>query len=130
MILWFITLAVECLLLLGLTRSFSSMVWITLGFTLFAFISQLILWLYIWRKPLTANESFLHMPLFAISMLYMLLQAIPCLVFAFWQAPVQIAVFVHVVLTVVMWTLLISCALAKSHIEKMSSRQNNYHKEL
>ena len=104
--------------------------WITLGFTLFVFISQLVLWLYVWRKPLNANENFLHMPLFTLSLRYMLLQVVPCLLFAFWQAATQIAALVNAVLTVVMWVLLILAMIARNHIENMDSRQKNHYREL
>lgn len=129
-VLWGIGLAVECLLLLCLARSYSASVWVTFGFTLFAFISQLALWLYVWRSPLNANDSFLQMPLLMLSVWYMILQAIPCLLFAFWNAPAQIAALVNAALTVVMWVLLILSMIAKGHIEKVDGRQKNHHREL
>lgn len=107
MILWLIGADVECLLLLCLARTYSAAVWITFGFTLFVFLSQLALWLYTWRSPLNAEGSFLHMPLFTLSVWYMILQAVPCVVFAVWPAPARIALLTNAALSVVMWVLLI-----------------------
>ena len=128
--LWGIGLAVECLLLLCLARTYSAAVWVTLGFTLFTFISQLVLWLYVWRKSLNGNDTFLHMPLFMISIWYMILQAAPCLLFAFWHPPAQIAVLANAAISVVMWVLLILSMIAKGHIEKVDSRRKDHHIEL
>ena len=127
---WGIGLAVECLLLLCLARTYSAAVWITLGFTLFAFISQIVLWLYVWRNPLNSNDNFLHMPLFTLSLRYMILQVIPCVAFAFWKAPVQIVVLVNASISVVMWVLLILSMIARNHIENVDSRQKNHHREI
>lgn len=128
--LWAIGLAVECLLLLCLAKTYTAAVWVTLGFTGFVFISQLAIWLYVWRGSLNANEQFLHMPLFTISIWYMILQAAPCLLFAFWPAPAQIAVLVNAAISVVMWVLLILSMIARNHAEKVDSRQKNHYREL
>ena len=128
--LWLIGLAAECGLPLFLAKSYSTALWVTFGFTLFVFISQLALWSYIWRDPLSGKDSFFHMPLFVLSILYMLLQAVPCIVFALWQAPAKIAVLVNVVLTAVMWILLLTAMLAKNHIASMDSKQKDHHKAL
>ena len=128
--LWGIGLAVECLLLLCLARTYSAAVWVTLGFTLFVFISQHVLWLCVWRKPLNANENFLHMPLFTISLWYIILQALPCLFFAFWQLSAQIAALANVAISVVMWVLLILSMIVKRHIEKVDGSQKNHHIKL
>lgn len=129
-VLWGVGLAVECLLLLCLARTYSAAVWVTFGFTLFAFISQLALWLYVWRKPLNAEDNFLHMPLFTLSLRYMILQVIPCLLFAFWQTSARIAVLVNAAIAVVMWVLLILSMIAKGHIEKVDGRQKNHRVKL
>lgn len=128
--LWGISLTVECLLLLCLTRIYSAVVWITLGFTLFTFISQLALWLYVWHKPLNANNNFLHMPLFTISLWYIILQAVPCLLFAFWQTSAQIAALTNAAISVVMWGLLILSMIVKGYIEKVDGRQENHRVKL
>ncbi len=129
-VLWGVGLAVECLLLLCLARTYPAAVWVTFGFTLFVFLSQLVLWLSVWRKPLTAEDNFLHMPLFTLSLRYMILQAIPCLLFAFWQTAAQIAVLVNAAISVVMWVLLILSMIAKGHIEKVDGRQKNHRVKL
>ncbi len=128
--LWAIGLAAECGLLLCLARAYTAAVWITLGFTLFAFVSQLVLWLYLWRGAGTADGVFFRMPAFMLSALYMLLQLIPCLVFPFWQASARLAVLLNAALAVVMWVLLLLSLLAKNHIAHVDGRQKDHHREL
>lgn len=126
-LLWLIGFAVECTLLFCIAREYTASVWVTFGFTAFVFISQLGIWLYSWRNPLSAGERFLHTPLFTLSVWYMVLQAVPCLVFGIWQCPTKIAVLVNTALSIVIWVMMILSMLAKNNIEKVESRQKDHH---
>lgn len=130
-VLWLLGLIVAHLTIFCLPKSYTAAVWITYGFTLFAFLSQLALWLYIWREPIEADGRFLHTPVLTLSVGYMLLQLVPCLVFTLWSAASpKIVVLANALLLIAMWALLVLAMIGKSHIQRVDSRQKNHHVEL
>lgn len=130
-ILWAIGLLVAHLLIFCVPENYTAAVWITYGFTLFAFLSQLALWLYTWRKSLDAKEMFLHTPAFMLSICYMLLQLVLCAVFTLWStASVKVAILLNVLLSIAIWVLLVLSEIAKNHIAQVNCRQKDHHIEL
>lgn len=127
-ILWTIGLLLAHLLIFFIPKNYTIAVWITYGFTLLAFLSQLTLWLYIWRKSLDAKETFLRTPVFMLSVCYMFFQIILCGVFPFWiTASTKIVFIVNTLFLTVVWALLIISMIARNHIERIDSRQKDHH---
>ena len=130
-ILWAIGLLVAHLLIFCVPENYIAAVWVTYGFTLFAYLSQLALWLYTWHRSLGAKETFLHTPAFRLSVCYMLLQLVLCVVFTLWStASVKIAFLLNALLLIAIWVLLILSEIAKNHIVRVDSRQKDHRMEL
>ena len=130
-ILWAIGLLVAHLLIFCVPKNYTAAVWVTYGFTLFAYLSQLALWLYTWHRSLGAKETFLHTPAFMLSVCYVLLQLVLCVVFTLWStASAKAAILLNVLLLIAIWVLLVLSEIAKSHIVQVDSRQKDHHIEL
>lgn len=130
-LLWAIGLIVVHLVSFLIPKNYTSAVWVTYGFALFAFMSQLILWLVIWHKPLEAKERFSFTPGLTLSVAYMILQLVLCIVFALWSAaPVKIVALLNALLLIAALVLTALALIAKNHIERVDNRQKNHHVEL
>lgn len=129
--LWAIGLLIAHLIIFCIPQNYTTVVWVTYGFTLFAFLSQLGLWLGIWRKSLEPKEVFIYTPVFMFSIGYMLLQLVLCVAFALWStASIKIGFLVNALLLIAVWTLSVLSLIAKNHITRVDSRQKDHHKEL
>lgn len=128
--LWLIGLALAHLFLFLLPREVTASVWITYGFTLIAFFSQLALWIAVWKKGLTPEMQFLHTPLLLFSVCYLAGQLICCILFALLPATVKIAILANALFLCAMWALQLAAVLACGHAEKVDRRQKNHHTKL
>ncbi len=95
-----------------------------------AFVSQLVLWLRIWKKPKTAEEQFLLTPLLFFSGFYLAGEMVLCLVFGFWAASLSLTAIVNVVWSLLMAAVLAFSLIGQGHAEKMHRRQKDHHKKL
>lgn len=129
-VLWLIGLAAAHLIVFVVPSRYTAALWVTYGFTLFAFLFQLALWLWIWRKELPAPEQFLYTPALTISAAYVLLQLAVALVFALVSAAVKAAVLVNALLAIVMSTALVLSLMAKNTIRRTDERQKDHHIKL
>ena len=128
--LWFLSLAAVHLIVFLAARELTAALWISYGFTMFAFVSQLVLWLAAWKKPMDGKQQFLHTPVLAYSLLYLVGQTAVCLFFAFVHASVKTAVLVNGLVLIAFWALMVLSLIGKNHIERVDQRQKDHHVEL
>ena len=121
--LWLVGLVLAHLIVFLLPQEITVSVWITYGFILFAFLSQLILWLVVWQKSLTPEQQFLRTPLMFYSVCYLMGQIILGLIFAMVSASAKIAVLVNVLLLLIMCSLFIFSLIGRNHIERVDQSQ-------
>lgn len=129
-VLWVIGLLLAHLIIFIIPDKYTAAIWITYGFTLFAFISQLTLWLWIWRKELTASEQFLYMPVLTISVAYLLLQFVAGLFFVFVSVSAKIAFLINALIVILTAAAVVVSLIAKNAIVRVDRRQKDHHKEL
>lgn len=128
--LWVIGFLTAHLIIFIIPNSDTAKMWTAYGFTIFAFLSQLALWLWVWHKENSASEKFLYTPALTISVAYLLLQLLVDLIFALVLISVKIVIIVNVVLAIAIATLLVLSLIAKNPIQRVDSRQKNHHREL
>lgn len=128
--LWLLGLVAVHLVIFLLSPEMTAARWITYGFTLFAFFSQLILWLAVWKKQPSNTEQFYAMPILLYSTLYLLGQLIVCIVFSLTQATVKAAVLVNALVAFIMLALLSVSMIGRNHAAKVDTRQKNHHRTL
>lgn len=129
-VLWFLALAAVYLIVFLAARELTAALWISYGFTMFAFASQLVLWLVAWKKPMNSKQQFLHTPVLTYSLLYLAGQTVLCLIFAFARASAKTAVLVNVLVLIAFWALMVLSLIGKNHIERIDRRQKDHHIEL
>ena len=129
-VIWAAALAVIHLIVFLIPKQYSASLWITYGFTVFAFISQFALWLYLWRFGLDAQGQFLHLPSFAVSIFFLIAQIIVCLISLFVSMPVKVAVLVNALLLITVVSIISMALISKNAIHRLDSRQKNHHTEL
>jgi len=129
-VIWMAGLVTVHLIVIFIPQQFSASLWITYGFTIFAFISQLALWLYLWRAGLGAHEQFLHFSALTISVLYLLVQILACVIFALVGMSVRVAILINALLLIVVVAALAMALISKNAILRLDSRQKNHHIEL
>lgn len=130
-IVWAIGLAMSLFILFFFTPVYGAVTWITLGFTLVAFISQLILWFVEWQQ-VSRKLQFLIYPILIISVIYLLIQLGFCFLFSF-ASPIfsaGITVMINLFLCLLMWLILIMVIIARNVIKKAEGRQKDHHIEL
>ena len=128
--LWLIGLVVMHLLALLLPEELTAGRWATYGFALFAFFSQLLLWLWIWRAELPPGQQFLRLPLLTVSAVYLTGQVLLCLLFALLSASVKTAVLVNALFLCATWAMELFAAVGGHHVQETDSRQKDHHKAL
>ena len=129
-VLWFLALAAVHLIVFLVARELTAALWISYGFTIFAFVSQLALWLAAWKKPMNGKSQFLHTPVLIYSLFYLLGQTMLCLIFAFVHISLKTAVLVNSLVLIAFLALMVLSLIGKNHIERVDQRQKNHHIEL
>lgn len=129
-LLWVIALLAVHLVIFVIPDAYTMAVWVTYGFTLFAFLSQLILWIWIWRKEVSAVEQFLHTPTLTVSVAYLALQFVLDLLFAVIPASVKVTILANAVLAIILGSMLVGSLITKNSIQRLDKRQKNHHVEL
>ena len=129
-VLWFLALAAVHLIVFLAARELTAALWISYGFTMFAFVSQLVLWLVVWKKPMDGRHQFLHTPVLSYSLRYLIAQTVLCLIFAFVRVSVKTAVLVNGLVLIAFFALMVLSLIGKNHIERVDRRQKDHHIEL
>lgn len=117
-------------LLLILPKSYDTTIWITLGFTIVTYVSQLILFLSLFSKQQTPDGVFYNTPTMTISSLYMIAQMIICIVVPLVSLGTKAVLAVNFVVLILMWIVLCGLLAGKDHAKRIDSRQKDHHTEL
>lgn len=127
-----LALALSVFLLLIIPSEYTSAVWITLIFNVIAFLSQLILWLMMFKKDEGKEGVFYKTPVMTASTIYMVIQFIICLIVGFTGTSMssKVAIIVNFVLFILMWVLILSLISAKDYAKEADSRQKDHHVRL
>ena len=129
---WFLTFALSVFLLLVIPSGYSQSIWVTLVFDVIAFVSQLILWLTIFNRPVGAKGVFNRYPTMLVSALYLIVEFIICIVTAVMESsiPFKTSMIINFIVMVIAWIVLLMMILSKDHVERIDSRQKDHHVEL
>ena len=131
-VIWFLAFALSVFLLLVIPSSYSQSIWVTLVFDVIAFVSQLILWLTIFNRPVGAKGVFNRYPTMLVSSLYLIVEFIICIVMAVMGSsiPFKMSLIINFIVMVIAWIILLMMILSKDHVERIDSRQKDHHVEL
>ncbi len=129
---WFLTFALSVFLLLVIPSGYSQSIWVTLVFDVIAFVSQLILWLTVFNRPVGAKGVFNRYPTMLVSALYLIVEFIVCIVTAVMESliPFKTSMIINFIVMVIAWIILLMMVLSKDHVERIDSRQKDHHVEL
>lgn len=131
-IIWFLGLALSVFLLMVIPDSYSSSIWVTLVFDIIAFVSQLILWLTLFKEKVDAQGIFYRTPAMTLSMIYLAVQFVICIIMGFVGNSIsfKVSLIVNFVVCILMWIFILMLGLARCHAQRVDSRQKDYHVEL
>ena len=131
-VIWFLAFALSVFLLLVIPSSYSQSIWVTLVFDVIAFVSQLILLLTIFNRPVGAKGVFNRYPTMLVSSLYLIVEFIICIVMAVMGSsiPFKMSLIINFIVMVIAWIILLMMILSKDHVERIDSRQKDHHVEL
>ena len=131
-IIWFLTFLLSVFLLLVIPNGYSQSIWVTLVFDVIAFVSQLILWLTIFNRPVGAKGVFNRYPTMLVSALYLIVEFIICIVTAVTGSliPFKTSMIINFIVMVIAWIVLLMMILSKDHVERIDSWQKDHHVEL
>ena len=129
---WGILFALSVFLLFIIPEYFSSSIFVTLVFDCISFFSQLIVWSKLLKTNSKPNEVFLTTTTILLSIIYMIIQFIICVVTAIVNEgiPFKTSLIINVVLMVLMWALILASLNAKNHANRIDSRQKDQHVEI
>lgn len=129
---WLILFVVSIFLLFFIPNQYSNSIYVTLVFDCIAFISQLILWMNILKPNTKAKEIFVSTPSFLLSIAYVAIQFIICIVTALINNRLSFksSLLINVILLAIMWILILTTISAKNHINDVDVRQKDHHVEL
>lgn len=129
-VIWFLGLALSLFLLFVIPNNINQARIITAVFTIIAFVSQLFMWLYLFKGRVDAKGTFYRTPTITLSLVYMLIQFALCTLMAFITLTTKVSLIVNFVVLVLMWILILALNSVKNHAQKVDSRQKNHHIEL
>ncbi len=132
-VVWFLFFSFSIFLLLVIPENFNaSQIWITLIFDTIAFVSQLILWNIINNKLVDANKGFFNTPTLCISLAYLIVQTILCVVVAYIHSNIssKVALIINFAIMIFFWIVLLLTIMSRDHVEQIEKRQKNHHTEL
>lgn len=121
-VLWAVFFVAAHLILFLIPNVYSVAIWVCYAFTLWAFGSQLILWLALWKGKPNASQRFLNLPALFISIVYLLAQLITDIVFACFTAATKASIFVNALVCIVMTVLLLAALIAKNAISHLDEK--------
>jgi amino acid transporter len=126
-VVWFLAFVLSVFFLLILSKSYDLTIWITLGFTIVTYVSQLILFLCLFSKQQTPDGVFYNTPTMTISSLYMITQMIICIAVPLVNWETKVVLTVNFVGLILMWIVLCGLLAGKSHAKRIDSRQKDHH---
>lgn len=119
------------LLCFSFVNEYTPTFWINYGYTIVVFIVTLLLWIYIWKKPLSPEEKFMSMPAFIISITHLILQLILCIIFSLGSAviSIKVVIFINSFLFIIIWASILISFISKNTIAKVNRRQIDHRKK-
>ena len=131
-VIWFLAFALSVFMLLVIPNSYSQSIWVTFVFDTIAFVSQLVLWLSIFNRPIGEKGVFNRYPLMIISSLYLVIEFIFCVIVAIAGPTIsfKISLTMNFIILVIAWIILLMLIMAKNHVERTDSRQTDHHVEV
>ena len=129
---WIISLAIANLILFCFAEKYNTVIWTTFLFLWIAYVSQLLLWFYRCNKNKTISELYYYSPVFLISIVYLILQLIYCIVFSLSSSiiSIKLVILINSLSFLIAWILIVGAFFATNIIKKTDSRQKNNHIEL
>ena len=131
-VVWLLCFALSIFLLLIIPNSYPRTIFVTLIFDVIAFCSQLIIWLIVLKQIQEPRKAFYNYPVLLVSTSYLIIEMVMCLVIAIIgdYLSFKTAIIINFVIMVIAWIMLVLLIPAKSHVERLDSRQKNHHIEL
>lgn len=131
-VIWAIAFAVSVFLTLIIPAHYSSNLFAVLIFNVIAFISVLIIWIYLFKNSKTPGDIFYDSPVMTISTAYLVIQLILCIAVGLMVDTLsfKMTLILNVVLMAVVWFLILSTIITKDHSQHVDSRQKDHHVEL
>lgn len=129
---WLLVFALSVFLLMVIPSNYSQSIWVTLVFDVIAFVSQLVLWLIIYGKPVGAKDVFNRYPIMLVSSIYLIVELVICIVTAVMGLSIsfKMALVINFTIMIFAWIILLMMVLSKDHIERLDERQKDHHVEL
>ena len=131
-IVWFLGFALSIFLLMIVPVSYTTSIWVTFVFDVIAFVSQLLLMVVVlFKEEKGVQGTYYRLPTVTVSMIYMVIQFVICIIMgvAGGNISLKVALIINLVLCIIMWILIVLLCLAKSHFQRIDSRQKNHHKQ-
>jgi len=129
-VVWFLFFALTVFLLFIIPNEYTTEIWVTLGFTVVAFVSQLCMWLSMFKEKETPKGTFYNTPAAMVSTFYMLIQLVICVVTANKIMELKPTIIVNFVVLILCWIVLCMLVASKNHAKKVDSRQKDHHTKL
>lgn len=128
----FLVFALSLFLLMIIPDNYSPEIYVTLVFDIITFASQLLLWQALFMRKTDAQGLFYRTPIMMLSMIYMVVQLVICLIVGFAGNKIgfKVSLIVNFVVCILMWILILMLGFARDHTHRIDSRQKNYHIEL
>ena len=129
---WGLAFAASILLLLVIPQTLTGSIFVTMIFCVIAFVFTFILWLYLLKKNNEANDWFLNAPAMTLSIIYLAVQIVLCLITAIGASTIsfKLTLILNGVLLFMSWILILSTLASRNHIHRIDSRQKDHHIEL
>lgn len=131
-VIWFLSFTLSVIVLLVIPNSYNQSILTTLVFDAIAFVSQLVLWLTIFNKPIGAKGIFNRYPTMLISLIYLAIEFIVCVIVAVagTSIPFKTTLIINFIIMVIAWIVILMMILSKDYVERIDSRQKDHHVEL
>ena len=121
---WALLLILSIFLLLVIPNNYTNAIWATFIFVVIAFVSQLVLWCFLFKKN-EQKDKFYFYPTAVISSFYIFAQFFLCIL-----TPVlvnvisfKVSLIVNFLIMIIAWILILLTVLSKDYIEKIDESQ-------
>lgn len=125
---WGITFAFYVFLMLIIPDNYTSDIVITIVFTGIAYVSQLLLWLYLFNSETTSDELFYKSPIILVSIAYLIFQFVVAMikVYTGWTEAFKTTLIINISGLFIVWFLIILLIGVNAHIKNVDSRQEDH----
>lgn len=129
---WLLMFVLSLVLLFIIPKEYSYSIWITVGFDVIGFVSQLLLWIVLFKGITDTDDAFYVVPTMTVSSVYLGIQLVVCIFIAVLGSKVSIrtTLILNIVLLILAWVIILLLAFGRDHAQKVDSRQKNHHTAL